>query len=193
MNDDNKKTVEDQELAEMIASMKGNSGQVATKQAQNNPVKDFKVPTPPPKPAVPDSAVTPPPLPPQQPSMDDGRLPVDHAPVKPSPTPPLAPEPPEPPKPSTEIKNPVAANGSNSDLASIKQSAIQALRPLVNQLNLPAEEKFDTLLLLIRSTDDKSLIQPAYEAVQQITDDTKKAQALLDIVKEIDFFESLNK
>jgi len=64
------------------------------------------------------------------------------------------------------------------------------LRPLVGNLDLPADEKFDTLLLLIRSTDDKSLIKPAHEAAQKIEDDKKRAQALLDIVKEIDFFEN---
>ncbi|MDR2524172.1 MAG: hypothetical protein LBC95_01330 [Candidatus Nomurabacteria bacterium] len=60
---------------------------------------------------------------------------------------------------------------------------------MVDRLDLPADERFDTLLLLIRSTDDKALIKPAHEAAQSIKDDTKRAQALLDIVKEIDFFE----
>lgn len=75
----------------------------------------------------------------------------------------------------------------SGDLASVKQDAIVELRPLVDKLNLAPEEKFDTLLLLIRSTDDKSLIAPAHEAAKAITDETKKAQALLDIIKEIDF------
>ncbi len=73
------------------------------------------------------------------------------------------------------------------DLAGVKQAAIVELRPLVDKLNLSPDEKFDTYLLLIRSTDDHSLIGPAHEAAKAITDETKKAQALLDIIKEIDF------
>ena len=73
------------------------------------------------------------------------------------------------------------------ELDSVKSQAISELRPLVDKLTLPPEEKFDTYLLLIRSTDDKSLIAPAHEAAREITDETRRAQALLDIIKEIDF------
>ena len=73
------------------------------------------------------------------------------------------------------------------DLAAIKSEALQELRPLVDKLNLEAEEKFDTYLLLLRSTDDKTLIPAAYEAAHSIADESRRAQALLDIIKEIDF------
>ena len=73
------------------------------------------------------------------------------------------------------------------DLDGVKQDAINELRPLVDKLSLAPEEKFDTYLLLIRSTDDKSLIAPAHEAAKQIGDESRRAQALLDIIKEIDF------
>ena len=49
-----------------------------------------------------------------------------------------------------------------------------------------------TYLLLIRSTDDKDLIALAHEAAKAIGDETKKAQALLDIIKEIDFLSNPN-
>jgi hypothetical protein len=73
------------------------------------------------------------------------------------------------------------------ELDGVKQAAITELRPLVDKLTLPPEEKFDTYLLLIRSTDDKSLISPAHEAAKMINDETRRAQALLDVIKEIDF------
>jgi hypothetical protein len=57
----------------------------------------------------------------------------------------------------------------------------------VDKLNVSAEEKFDTYLLLIRSTDDAELIGPAHEAAKQITDETRRAEALLDVIKEIDY------
>ncbi|HET6746661.1 MAG TPA: hypothetical protein VFH06_00970 [Candidatus Saccharimonadales bacterium] len=72
-------------------------------------------------------------------------------------------------------------------LDSIKQDALSELRPLVDKLNVAPEEKFDTYLLLIRSTDDQSLIGPAHEAARAITDEARRAQALLDIIKEIDY------
>ncbi len=78
----------------------------------------------------------------------------------------------------------------NSDLDGIKASALEALRPLVGKLKLPPEERFDTLLLIIRSTDDQALLSQAHDAAKQITDDTRRAQALLDVIKEIDYFSS---
>lgn len=78
-------------------------------------------------------------------------------------------------------------SSATPDLTSIKNDALNDLRPLVDKLDIPADEKFDTYLLLIRSTDDKTLIAPAYAAAQSISDEARKAQALLDVIKEIDY------
>jgi hypothetical protein len=94
------------------------------------------------------------------------------------------------PEPSAKSRRPITPSGPTSDLSSIKQEALDQLRPLVDELDLPAQEKFDTLLLLIRSNDDDSLIPQAYEAAGQIEDETRRASALLDVVKEIDFFQN---
>lgn len=75
----------------------------------------------------------------------------------------------------------------DSSLEAIKKDALVALRPLVDKLELGPEEKFDTYLLLIRSTDDKDLIAPAEAAAKNIADDARRAQALLDVIKEIDY------
>ena len=84
----------------------------------------------------------------------------------------------------------VSSKRKLNDLSAIKQDALDKLRPLVDELDLPPKEKFDTLLLLIRSNDDKSLIPQAYNAADQIEDETSRAAALLDVVKEIDYFEN---
>jgi len=76
---------------------------------------------------------------------------------------------------------------NNDNLEAIKKDALKELRPLVEKLDLSAEEKFDIYLLLLRSTDDTTLIAPAHATAQQIEDESKRAQALLDIIKEIDF------
>jgi hypothetical protein len=73
------------------------------------------------------------------------------------------------------------------NLEDIKKDALLELRPLIDKVTLPSEEKFDTYLMLIRSTDDSSLIGPAHAAAQAITDETRRAEALLDIIKEIDY------
>jgi hypothetical protein len=94
------------------------------------------------------------------------------------------------PDPSTKSRRPVNTSAQDSDLSAIKQQALDKLRPLVEELDLPAQEEFDTLLLLIRSNDDKSLIPQAYAAAEQIESEANRASALLDVVKEIDFFEN---
>ena len=93
------------------------------------------------------------------------------------------------PAPVAEPAQTVVAPPSpvSSDLDTIKQAALGELRPLVDKLDVNPEEKFDTYLLLLRSTDDKNLIEPAHDAAKNIADEARRAQALLDIIKEIDF------
>ncbi len=76
----------------------------------------------------------------------------------------------------------------HEELEVIKKHALEELRPLVDKLDLPPEEKFDILLLIIRSTDDEELVAKAHDTSIEIQDETRKAQALLDIIKEVDYF-----
>lgn len=73
-------------------------------------------------------------------------------------------------------------------LLGIKQQALQQLTPLVGHLDQSAEEKFRTTMMMIQASDNPSLIQTAYDAAMQITDEKIRAQALLDIVNEINYF-----
>lgn len=124
---------------------------------------------------------------------DDTALPVEE-PIVTTPVPepePAAEQPAEVVEEPVVTSDPVAPTFStpsgDDSLESIKKDAIVELRPLVDKLSLAPEEKFDTYLLLLRSTDDKELIAPAHEAAKNITDEARRAQALLDIIKEIDF------
>jgi hypothetical protein len=74
-----------------------------------------------------------------------------------------------------------------SELDAIKNSALEELRPIIDKVDLPPEEKFDTYLMLLRSTDDKALVGPAHTIAQSITDEKRRAEALLEIIKEIDY------
>ena len=91
---------------------------------------------------------------------------------------------PEPVAPTPAVSTPAP----DPALDTIKQTALNELRPLVDKLDVSPEEKFDTYLLLLRSTDDKTLIAPAHDAAVAIVDEARRAQALLDIIKEIDYF-----
>jgi len=92
------------------------------------------------------------------------------------------------PAPAMPLPDPTPAPmATGGNLESIKKDALSELRPLVDKLNVAPEEKFDTYLLLLRSTDDQALIAPAHEAARNIADEARRAQALLDVIKEIDY------
>ena len=95
---------------------------------------------------------------------------------------------PEPVVPTPTVSTPAPTAAADPALDTIKQTALNELRPLVDKLDVSPEEKFDTYLLLLRSTDDKTLVAPAHDAAVAIVDEARRAQALLDIIKEIDYF-----
>lgn len=154
---------DDQELAKVLAGV--------NQQADDNSMQFEETPVPTPQmPAAPaandDQAAQP-----QQETPAAAEQPAETAPAE---TP-------------AAMSQPSAPAQGSSDLDPIKNEAINELRPLVDKLTLAPEEKFDTYLLLLRSTDDRTLIAPAHTAAQAITDESRKAQALLDIIKEIDY------
>lgn len=77
---------------------------------------------------------------------------------------------------------------TTDDLANIKRQALQDLTPLMNHLDQNPEEKFKTTMMMIQASDDKDLIPRAYEVAKDIPNEKKRAQALLDIVNEINYF-----
>ncbi len=81
-----------------------------------------------------------------------------------------------------------APQASDDDLLDIKQQALQQLSPLVHQLDQTPEEKFRTTMMLIQAADNQGLLKDAYDAAQAISDEKVRAQALLDVVNEINYF-----
>lgn len=75
-----------------------------------------------------------------------------------------------------------------NDLIDIKQKALSQLSPLVGHLEQSPEEQFKTTMMMIQASDDQTLVKTAYEAAQKIEDEKIRAQALLDIVNEINYF-----
>lgn len=95
---------------------------------------------------------------------------------------------PEPVQSTVAPSAPVPAQTGGDDLLDLKQKALEQLSPLVGHLEQSAEEKFKTTMMMIQASDDQSLLPVAYEAAQAITDEKAKAQALLDVVNEINYF-----
>lgn len=98
--------------------------------------------------------------------------------------------------PTTSTSEPVSApsltqppaGGESNDLLDLKQQALGQLTPLVDHLEQSPEEKFRTTMMMIQSTDNQTLLKDAFTAAQAITDDKARAQALLDVINEINYF-----
>lgn len=147
-----------------------------TDDSQNNPAPvpdgslthpgdDGTVPAPPSAPAVVPNAT----------DNDAGSYMTDDG----APTGPLV----EPTRPTTTAGEP-----ATDELLDIKRDALQQLTPLVGHLEQKPEEKFRTTMMMIQASDNSSLIKQAYDAAQAITDEKVRAQALLDVVNEINYF-----
>lgn len=80
------------------------------------------------------------------------------------------------------------SSSTPTELDQIKQDALAQLSPIVNELDQPAEEKYRTLMMLIQASDDQTLIKSAYDAANRIDDKKVRAEALLAIVNEINYF-----
>lgn len=93
---------------------------------------------------------------------------------------------PEPTPASTPA--PQADVVASDDLLDIKQQALQQLTPLVGHLEQTPEDKFRTTMMLIQASDNQALLKDAYEAARAIEDEKTRAQALLDVVNEINYF-----
>lgn len=94
-----------------------------------------------------------------------------------------------PDQPGIDRPNSVAPN----DLLDLKNQALHELEPLVDHLDQTPEEKFKTTLMLIQASDNQSLIKSAFETAQKISDSKERAQALLDLINEINYFTQINK
>jgi hypothetical protein len=90
--------------------------------------------------------------------------------------------------PPASAAAPMAGDGDSNGLLNIKQQALQQLTPLLGHLNQTPDERFRTTMMMIQASDNSALLSSAYEAAQQITDEKMRAQALLDVVNEINYF-----
>lgn len=97
--------------------------------------------------------------------------------------------PPDPVSETAPTPTPTTAAPDN-DLDAIKKNALDELQPLLQHVEQSPEERYETVMMMIRTNDDANLISQAYEAAREITDERARANALLNIVSEIEYLKS---
>ena len=99
------------------------------------------------------------------------------------PTPePAAPEPPMPEQPAEP--SPVETSPLNT--SQIKTAALRDLLPLIDKLTMSSSQKFNLYRNIFEELKDYTVLDSAYQAARDITDETERAEALLYLVESID-------
>lgn len=79
-------------------------------------------------------------------------------------------------------------DAATHDLVEIKQQALTELSPLIDKLDQTPEERFRTLMMMIQASDNQQLVKSAFDAAHSINDEKTRAQALLDVINEVNYF-----
>ncbi len=74
----------------------------------------------------------------------------------------------------------------SGDLASIRENVIRDLLPILDKVDSTPEEKFDIYKDALKTMHDAKTIEGAYRTATQISDEAKKADALMGLMKTID-------
>ncbi len=80
------------------------------------------------------------------------------------------------------------SSSADPELVDIRDHALDELEPLLDKLDLPSEEKFRAIMMILQANDDHKLVKKAYETAHNIKDDELRARALYDIVNEVNYF-----
>lgn len=91
---------------------------------------------------------------------------------------------------STPVAQPAPVD--QAKLADMKQQALSHLEPLADHLDGTPEETFKTTMMMIQANDNHTLLEKALNSAKEIEDDKARAQAMLDIVNEINYFSQDN-
>jgi hypothetical protein len=74
---------------------------------------------------------------------------------------------------------------TTDSLKNLRDQAINTLLPLVDQLSEPPERKFEILMMATRTSNNLELMKKTLEIAQQLDSNDKKAEAVLDVLNEI--------
>lgn len=98
-------------------------------------------------------------------------------------TPEIAPQPEPTPAPETPSIEPAPHNLNTKE---IKKAALRDLVPLLDKLNMDASQKFKIYQDIFSDLKDYSVLEPAYNAAREISNESERAEALLYLVESID-------
>ena len=68
----------------------------------------------------------------------------------------------------------------------VKEAALRDLVPLLDHLSLDPTQKFNLYRDIFENLKDYTVLEPAYKAAKEISDESKRAEALLYLVESID-------
>jgi 3-methyladenine DNA glycosylase/8-oxoguanine DNA glycosylase len=78
----------------------------------------------------------------------------------------------------------------NDHLEDVKRQAMHALTPLLADIKeMDPERKFDICMSAMRYTDNKELANAALEAALDINENGTKAEALVELINEINYLQ----
>ena len=103
-------------------------------------------------------------------------------PLEPTPEPTPVPEPTPEPTPAAEA----SGEPLSSDTKEIKNAALHELLPILDKTDADPEQKFNICKDALEDSKDQSALAPALKAAKEISDETKRAEALLYLVESID-------
>ena len=116
----------------------------------------------------------------------------EEAPTAPAPAPAPTPEPapvaPEPvaPTPIAPAPAPVTPAATSLNTHQVKEAALRDLVPLLDHTNMTPSQKFNICRNIFEDLKDYTVLEQAYRAASEITDETERAEALLYLVESID-------
>lgn len=90
----------------------------------------------------------------------------------------------------SQTKDKTNSENANSELDTIKRRALEALVPLMHDMQeVDTERKFDLCISAMRFTDNKELAAVALEAALAIESNGTKAEALVTLINEINYLQ----
>lgn len=88
------------------------------------------------------------------------------------------------PEPTFTGHTPISTGGLNTH--QVREAALRDLVPLLSHLNMDPSQKFNLYCDIFENLRDYTILEPAYQAARDITNESERAEALLYLVETID-------
>lgn len=90
------------------------------------------------------------------------------------------------PEPSTAAPSISSFANTNLSTRQVKEAALRDLVPLLNHLNMTPSQRFNICRNIFEDLRDYTILDQAYHAATEITNETERAEALLYLIESID-------